>query len=131
MGDFWIPPDINELVPWERNLIENTATVQFNHRLLGSATAATALGIAAVGLSPAKSALLTPQARKGLLVIGLAASAQFTLGVTTLLHYVPLSLAAAHQLGSVVVFTSAVYSVHALRYARPALIRAAQSIKHV
>jgi len=42
-----------------------------------------------------------------------------------LLMYVPLSLAAAHQLGSIVVLTSGVYLAHSLRYARPALTRAA------
>lgn len=131
MGDDWIPPDMYDLVPWERNLTENTAAVQFNHRLLGTATALTAVSVAALGLSPARVALLTPQARRGMYAIALAATGQFTLGVTTLLHYVPLSLAAAHQLGSIVVFSSALYSAHALRYARPALVRSVQTVKAV
>jgi len=127
MDGQWIPPfsDMFELVPWQRNLTENTATVQWNHRVLGSLTTATALSVAAFGLMGNKAALLTPQARKGLIAVGLATVGQFTLGVTTLLNYVPLGLAAAHQLGSVVVFTSGVYLVHSLRYARPAVVRAA------
>lgn len=132
MDESWIPPEILELEPWTRNLIENTATVQWNHRVLGTATAATALSLAAAGLSPGRASalLLTPQAKRGLYAVGLAATGQFALGVTTLLHYVPLSLAAAHQLGSLVVFTSGLYLAHSLRYAaaRPALLaRAAAS----
>jgi cytochrome c oxidase assembly protein subunit 15 len=129
MGDDWVPPDLYDLVPWERNLTENTATVQFNHRILGATTAVSALGLAAFGLAPARAIFLTPQARKGLYVTALAATGQFTLGVATLLHYVPLTLAAAHQLGSVVVFSGAIYTAHAMRYARPNLTRSARAAK--
>ena len=125
MGDEWIPSEIMELVPWQRNLTENTATVQFNHRILGASTAITAISLAAIGLSPSRAAALTPQARKGLYAVAAAATAQASLGIATLLAYVPLSLAAAHQLGSIVVFTSSLYLGHALRYARPALLRTA------
>lgn len=125
MGDEWIPTGISELTPWYRNMHENTATVQFNHRILGMTTAGGALTLAAIGLSPSKAALVTPQVRRGLYAIGLASVGQVTLGVSTLLMYVPLSLAAAHQLGSIAVLTSGVYLAHSLRYARPALTRAA------
>jgi len=125
MGDEWIPTEITELNPWYRNFHENTATVQFNHRILGMTTAAGAITLAALGLSPSKAALVTPQVRRGLYAIGLASVGQVTLGISTLLFYVPLSLAAAHQVGSIVVLTSGVYLAHSLRYARPALARAA------
>jgi heme a synthase len=125
MGDEWIPSEIMELSPWHRNFIENSATVQFNHRLLGSTTAITAITLAAIGLSPSRAGALTPQARKGLYAVAAAATAQASLGVVTLLTYVPISLAAIHQLGSVVVFTSSLYLSHALRYARPSLVRTA------
>jgi len=128
MDGHWIPPEILELVPWHRNFIENTATVQWNHRMLGTTTALTAVSILAIGLSPNKAALLTPQARNGLYAVGIAATGQFTLGVTTLLYYVPFSLAAAHQMGSIVVFTSGIYLAHTLRYARPSLLRAAKGL---
>lgn len=126
MGDDWIPiQDMWDLEPWYKNFYENTAMVQFNHRVLGMSTAAAALGLVGVGLSPARAKLLTPQARKGLYAVGLASMGQVTLGITTLLHYVPISLAAAHQVGSIVVLTSGIYLAHSLRYARPALVRAA------
>jgi heme a synthase len=125
MDGEWIPSEISALNPWYKNLYENTATVQFNHRVLGISTAAGALGLVALGLSPARSAIITPQARFGLYAVGGAALGQVTLGITTLLQCVPISLAAAHQVGSVVVFSSGLYLAHSLRYARPALARIA------
>ena len=127
MGDSWIPDEILEMQPLYRNFYENTATVQFNHRILGMSTAVGAVSLAAIGLSPAKAILLTPQTRKGLYAIGLAACGQATLGITTLLYYVPISLAAAHQVGSLVVLTSGIYLAHSLRYARPAFVRVGQA----
>jgi cytochrome c oxidase assembly protein subunit 15 len=124
MDGEWIPSEIGDLTPWYKNLYENTATVQFNHRVLGVSTAVGAVGLAAFGLSPARAALITPQARMGMYAVGGAALGQVTLGITTLLHYVPISLAAAHQIGSIVVFSSGLYLAHSLRYAsRPALAR--------
>ena len=128
--------------PWYNNLWENTATVQWNHRILGTTTAITALSLAGIGLSAtspagaaaavtattkAVSALITPQTRLGLYAVGLASVGQVTLGITTLLNYVPIGLAAAHQLGSIIVFTSSLYLAHSLRYVRPAILRAAAS----
>ena len=123
MNDEWIPSEIMQLQPWYRNFHENTATVQFSHRVLGMSTAAAAISLAALGLTPSKAALVTPQVRKGLYAVGIASVGQVTLGITTLLHYVPISLAAAHQIGSIVVFTSGVYLAHSLRYAKPAVLR--------
>jgi heme a synthase len=139
MDGAWIPASILELSPWYRNSLENTATVQWTHRVLGQGTAAVAVYLAWIGLlrrpppsaagaaaaaSKAALVLLTPQARAGLYAVAIVATGQMTLGVVTLLNYVPLSLAAAHQLGSIVVFTSSLYLAHSLRYARPAIVRA-------
>merc|ERR1719145_108235 len=115
-------PLMNEkLIPWEdmvdpekhpkwRNMFETTATVQWNHRVLGTFTALSAIGAAGYGLtrgSASKAALqsITPQAHRGLIALGTAATAQMSLGIATLLNYVPISLAASHQLGSLVVLT--------------------------
>lgn len=122
MGDDWIPTEvISGEKPFSKKAIEDSATVQFNHRLLGQVTGVTALAL--VGL--ARPNLITPQARRGLVAVGVATTTQVILGITTLLNYVPISLAAVHQLGSVAVFTSGLYLVHSLRYARPALFRQA------
>lgn len=141
MDDRWIPWDDMvdpELHPKSRNLFETTATVQFNHRVLGTTTALSALGLAAYGLfhpagrasatskqmtqqlSTAAGAVVpstTPQVRRGLVALGTAATAQMSLGIATLLNYVPIHLAASHQLGSLVVLTCGIYTAHSLRYA--------------
>lgn len=127
MDEQWIPSGIAELTPWYRNLKENSATVQFNHRVLGVSTAVAAFGLVGLSLaSPGKTkavALFTPQVRTGVYAVAATSLGQMLLGITTLLQYVPLSLAAAHQVGSIVVFSSGIYLTHSLRYARPALAR--------
>jgi cytochrome c oxidase assembly protein subunit 15 len=124
MGDDWIPPEVyGGDKPLANKIVEDTGTTQFNHRMLGQVTGVTALAL--VGL--ARPQLVTPQVRRGLTAVGLATTAQVALGITTLLNYVPISLAAAHQLGSVVVFTSGLYLAHSLRYARPALLNQARA----
>jgi len=127
MDDEWIPSEIADLTPWYRNLKENSATVQFNHRILGMSTAVVAFGLAGLSLaSPVKAksvAIFTPQVRMGVYAVATTSLGQMLLGITTLLQYVPLSLAAAHQVGSIVVFSSGIYLTHSLRYARPALAR--------
>lgn len=129
MNDQWIPrEDMVDptLEPRWRNMFETTATVQWNHRVLGTSTAVSALALAGLGLAhPAARSAVTPQARRGLQVLGGVAVGQMSLGVATLLNYVPLGLAAAHQLGSLAVLTSGLYVAHSLRYASPALIRGA------
>jgi cytochrome c oxidase assembly protein subunit 15 len=116
-------------IPWEdmvdpskgpvwRNAFETTATVQWNHRVLGTCTALTALGAAGYGLLAGRApGSTTPQVRRGLVALGAAATGQMSLGIVTLLNYVPIALAASHQLGSLVVLTCGVYTAHSLRYA--------------
>ncbi len=121
-----------QLIPWDemvdpakspswRNLFETTAAVQWNHRVLGTCTALSALGVAGYGLlarqGGVSSSSTTLQVRRGLMALGTAATAQMTLGIVTLLNYVPITLAASHQLGSLVVLTCGIYTAHSLRYA--------------
>jgi len=118
------------LEPSYRNAFENTAMVQFNHRWLGTTTAFSAIGLACFGfIHPAARSLTTttPQVRVGLAALGTAAVGQMSLGVVTLLNYVPITLAAGHQLGSLVVLTSGLYTVHSLRYAAPSLLRVSKT----
>ena len=123
MNDEWIPSEMWELHPWYKNLMENTATVQWNHRVLGTTTAITGITMAALAFR--QPHLLTPQLCRAGKLAGAFTAAQFTLGVTTLLYYVPISLAAVHQLGSVAVLTSGLYLLHSAKYAvRPTIRRA-------
>ena len=43
------------------------------------------------------------------------ASAQVALGIATLLTYVPVELAAAHQAGSLTLLTASLYCLHTIR----------------
>jgi len=127
MNDQWIPiddmidPDIK---PVYRNAFENTAMVQWNHRVLGTSTALSALTLTGLGLfHPAARNAITPQVNRGLKLLGGVAVGQMSLGIATLLSYVPIGLAAVHQLGSLVLLSSGIYVVHSLRYVSPGVMR--------
>jgi len=128
MDDDWIPSPkvLFEKSPLYRNLMENTALVQLNHRLLGTTTATMSVTLAAVSfLHPAGRNILTTQVKRGLAALGGAATLQMSLGVLTLVNYVPIELAAMHQVGSLVVLSSGLYVVHSLKYVGPRFLNAA------
>jgi cytochrome c oxidase assembly protein subunit 15 len=109
-----VPQGYAHLAPFWRNLTENIAAVQFDHRLLATLTALLAAACVAVGLwgrPPAPS-------RAALLVLGGAVAAQYALGVATLLLMVPVGLAVAHQAVAVLVLTTALVCLHGLRPAQ-------------
>jgi heme a synthase len=87
------------------------ATVQFDHRLLAWTLAV---------LVPwfwfaSRRAELPPRALAAATLLLAALAGQIALGIATLLLVVPLSLAALHQAGAVVVFTAAIWLRHNLR----------------
>lgn len=95
------------------NLFENSASVQFNHRCMGVTTASV---ITALFMYSArfKDALPRSVNKARHSMIGMTAL-QVALGITTLLTYVPVPVAAAHQTGSVVLLSSALWYLHELR----------------
>lgn len=94
MAGQWIPAEIANLSPWWLNGLENTAGVQFLHRLLALTTLAVLLGLSlrARRVAPRLAAALT-----------VAALLQVGLGIATLLSVVWTPLAAAHQGGAFIV----------------------------
>lgn len=87
-----------------RNMLDNPATVQLNHRILATATflAVTGLHVYSLRIKP-----LVPKAAFKSLAISMGiVSAQVTLGICTLLWLVPTELATAHQAGALAVLTS-------------------------
>lgn len=92
--------------PAWRNLFENMLTVQFVHRMM-------AYAIWLVAAWHAWDALRSGRAAGGAITVFAMVTAQAVLGILTLLHQVPLSLAIAHQALAVIVLTAAV--VHAQR----------------
>lgn len=105
-----IPGSYAELHPFVRNLFENIAAVQFNHRLLASLSLLVVSGLA-VAAWPYRTQLGW---RAGL---GLGSVlAQYVLGVTTLLLAAPVWLALAHQVCATIVLTAILLIAHALRH---------------
>ena len=113
MAGRWIPEGYWVLEPWWRNLFENIAAVQFNHRLLALTTLA---AVAALWVA-AMRAPLAPRGR-GLAHATLAmALVQVGLGISTLLSHVALPLASAHQAGAILLLTLLLALRHGLRAA--------------
>lgn len=105
-----IPEGLMNYTPWYTNFVNNTLTIQFTHRTLAyllcllipifwwklrNANIPSRLRIAAHGF---------------LASLGL----QVLLGILTLLYIVPISLAALHQAGAVLLLTMALLCLHAL-----------------
>jgi len=100
-----VPDDLFVMSPWWVNFFENTATVQFTHRLIaiGTFTLTILFWILAsreildVGVSRAINTLM-------ILVIS-----QLGLGIATLLTEVEFSLALLHQFGAMAIFTASIW----------------------
>eukprot|EP00605_Chrysophyceae_sp_TOSAG23-4_P001045 GSChrysophyteH1.ASY1.ANO1.1149.1 assembled CDS len=121
MGDDWYPQGMLELEPKWRNFFENTATVQFDHRMLAMATlgsVSTMFLIARRGANGNLWKLMLPNHTRKWLhsAVGMV-GVQVGLGISTLLLYVPTHLAATHQLGSLALLTFSTGAVHSLRFA--------------
>jgi len=109
-----IPSGYLDLAPWWANLTSNIAAVQFNHRLLASLAALAALG----AVVAAWRHLPQGTARARVLLMGAAVLLQYGLGIITLLHVVPWSLGTLHQAVAVLVLTTGLLALHALRTPR-------------
>jgi cytochrome c oxidase assembly protein subunit 15 len=105
-----VPAGLFTLQPWYLNLLDNIATVQFNHRIVAYIVTIAALwhALALTRTAADKRALSSAW----LLVAALLG--QGALGVWTLLSAVPLPLGIAHQAGAVAVFGIAVWHIHRL-----------------
>ena len=97
--------------PWWKNLFENVATVQFDHRL-GAYT------LFAVAWLHAWQARGTGNGLSATMLAVLV-SLQAALGIATLVMVVPLDVALTHQLGAVIVLIAAVSHLRAMWPAMP------------
>ena len=101
MGEYWAPPGMFEGAPWWRNVLENPVTAQFTHRVL--ALVSCVLVVAAWGACLRSGASRRERIWASATIV--AAAAQVTLGIATLLHHVPIPLAAGHQAGAIALLT--------------------------
>ncbi len=107
MDGHLVPPDYAMLSPLIRNLTENVASVQFDHRLLATVTLILVATLVGMCWRSGLPRLLT-----GCLAV--AVLGQYVLGVTTLLLVVPVSVATLHQCGAVILLTVVLFLVHRL-----------------
>ncbi|WCJ32539.1 Heme A synthase [Euphorbia peplus] len=119
MGDTWIPEGILEMKPLFRNFFENTSTVQFDHRVLATTTLVSIGALwwftRKLDIHPAVRALIGS-------TLGMA-TLQVSLGVSTLLSYVPVSLGAAHQAGALTLFSFMLLLNHTVRKPSASLLK--------
>lgn len=117
MNGQWVPEEYFDMPGW-RNAFENTAAVQLHHRVLAITTLSAVAGLWMVG----RGLPLPPLSRRLLDASAVMTMAQVTLGITTLLTYVPPSLGTAHQAGALTLFTLLLALLHSLRPMNPAAI---------
>nr|SVE77553.1 EOG090X04TT [Daphnia lumholtzi]SVE78181.1 EOG090X04TT [Daphnia lumholtzi]SVE78811.1 EOG090X04TT [Daphnia lumholtzi] len=106
-----LPEDWLALSPAIRNFTENPSTVQFDHRTLGHFTV---LLLSTVWLLSRRIVLPT-RARYAANALAAMAWMQASLGIATLLFYVPTPLASSHQAGSLVLLSTALWLSHELK----------------
>jgi cytochrome c oxidase assembly protein subunit 15 len=93
MNGAWLPLEAWAMKPRILNLVENPATVQWMHRLMG-----TLLGLATIWLwiRTRKANVRSSVKMKSTILLGLIL-VQYSLGVLTLLYHVPVALGVSHQ----------------------------------
>jgi heme a synthase len=111
MAGQWVPAGLLHLEPAWRNFFENPATVQFTHRVLAIGTLAFIL---ALWLRALRAPLGASQRFAFHLLAGVAIL-QVTLGIKTLLLFVPVSLGAAHQGVAVLLLSATLFALHELK----------------
>lgn len=105
-----VPPGYARLQPFARNLLENLAAVQFDHRVLATLSLVLAGAVVALGMRQADR-----QVRRAAIATGSFLTLQYALGVATLLMVVPVPLAAIHQGNAFLAFAAVLWGLHALR----------------
>jgi len=118
MGETWIPDDMWIIRPIWRNLVENTATVQFDHRMLAYASLSAVWmnylsairGVHWNHLPKYTRALFHSTAGMSIVQVGL--------GITAILQYVPIEIAAIHQFGSLTLLTLVTGLAHSMKFTK-------------
>ncbi|XP_050293957.1 cytochrome c oxidase assembly protein COX15 homolog [Anthonomus grandis grandis] len=111
MADKWIPDDIMAYSPKMVNFTENPTTVQFDHRILGTTT----LGLITGLWWLSRKRILPRRAYMAATALAVVGYLQVALGITTLLTYVPVPIAASHQSGSLLLLSTAIWLTHELK----------------
>jgi len=110
MGDSFFPAGLYDMQPFWLSAFENITTIQFNHRIFAYLITLLVVAFVVVALRSGISGRLriAMYCMLGLLAL------QVTLGISTLIFYVPIPVAAAHQGGAVALITAALFISHSL-----------------
>jgi len=106
MAGQWIPENIGILEPAWKNIFENVATVQFQHRVL----AISVFFLVPIYWYLTTRVVTSNRLKTGLHLLLIMVVIQVALGISTLLLVVPISLAAAHQAGALLLFTIVLFT---------------------
>ncbi|KAI0594894.1 COX15-CtaA-domain-containing protein [Biscogniauxia sp. FL1348] len=107
---------------WWRNMLENPSLVQLDHRILATTTFCAVLALFAYARRGQVSKVLPRDAQKGMMGVVHLVSLQVALGISTLIYMVPISLAAAHQAGSLALLTGVLVLGHRLRVPKSTVV---------
>lgn len=110
MNGHFVPETFWDLSPYWHNFIENKASIQFVHRVIAWFVL---LYITTYTFIFYKKSTKIQKLSFKCLVGGVLV--QFTLGVLTLLYFVPISLASLHQLGALVLLLFGIFNLHVSR----------------
>jgi cytochrome c oxidase assembly protein subunit 15 len=110
MNGALVPPEIMMMDPAWKNFFYNMATVQFDHRLLAWILA---VAVPITWWNVVRDPDAPRTARFGAHLLLAMLAVQVTLGILTLVHLVPLPLAALHQAGALLLFAAALNLAHA------------------
>ena len=108
MGDSFIPPGLYSLTPFWLSAFEDMLTIQFNHRMFAYLIVLLVVTFAYKAL---KSDLNGPL-KVAIYCFLILLVAQVTLGISTLIFYVPVPVAAAHQVCAVALLTASLFVSH-------------------
>ena len=110
MGDSFIPAGLYSMTPTWLSAFEDITTIQFNHRIFAYIIIALVLSFAVKAF---RAGIQGPIRTAVFCLIGLLIL-QVSLGISTLIFYVPIPVAAAHQVGAVALLSASLFISHSL-----------------
>ncbi len=114
MDGRWVPAGYAAMQPLWLNFVANQATVQFDHRVLATATALVVMATVVMGLRQD----LPAGPRDAFLALGGLVGVQYLLGMITIIMG-SADLGYIHELNAVLLLAAAVAARHGLRGSRP------------
>ena len=111
MGDSFIPPGLYSLEPFWLSAFEDMLTIQFNHRIFAYIIIVT---VTVFSLKVLKTKVDSSFKTTIFLFLTILAT-QVILGISTLIFYIPIPIAAAHQICAVILLTASLYISHCFK----------------